>query len=72
MCTHTAAFQSEGTKQRNEKGEKLEGKYAWSAPVYVGSVYTSLAVNMKKKKKAPAPFWEADPGAGKQAFGKVH
>lgn len=28
----------------------MKGKYAWSAPVNVESVYTSLAVNMKKKK----------------------
>lgn len=44
-------FSARGGNKGIKKREKTKGKYAWSAPVYVESVYTSLAVNMKKKKK---------------------
>lgn len=61
MCTHTAAFQCEGRKQRNEKRRKDEGEYDWPAPVYVESVYASLAVNMKEKKKPRRPSEKLTP-----------
>lgn len=56
---HTTAYlhvsRGKGQKKKNQREKKKEGKYASiapAAPVYIYSVYTSLAVNMFTRKPA--------------------